>query len=71
MHSVGICGSDVRYWVAGGSGRFVVKEPLLMGHECSGTVSQVGEGVTSLKVGKIRGLTFKIVLISILFLEHT
>ncbi|XP_064594476.1 sorbitol dehydrogenase-like [Liolophura sinensis] len=51
MHSVGICGSDVRYWVAGGSGRFVVREPLLMGHECSGIVSQVGDGVTSLKVG--------------------
>ena len=52
MHSVGICGSDVHYWVAGRIGDFVVKAPMVMGHESSGTVAALGEGVTNLKIGK-------------------
>ncbi|XP_019627053.1 PREDICTED: sorbitol dehydrogenase-like [Branchiostoma belcheri] len=51
MHSVGICGSDVHYWVHGAIGDFVVRAPMILGHEASGTVSEVGEGVTHLKVG--------------------
>ena len=51
MTSVGICGSDVHYWTSGAIGDFIVKEPMLLGHESSGTVSKVGEGVTDLKVG--------------------
>ena len=52
MHAVGICGSDVHYWKRGRIGDFIVKAPMVLGHESSGVVSSVGEGVTHLKVGK-------------------
>ncbi|XP_068266239.1 sorbitol dehydrogenase isoform X3 [Nyctibius grandis] len=51
MHSVGICGSDVHYWQHGQIGDFVVKDPMVLGHEASGTVVKVGSGVTHLKPG--------------------
>ena len=51
--SVGICGSDIKYWQYGQCGRFTVDSPMVMGHEAAGTVVQCGEGVTCLKVGKI------------------
>nr|P0DMQ6.1 RecName: Full=Sorbitol dehydrogenase; Short=SDH; AltName: Full=Polyol dehydrogenase [Gallus gallus] len=51
MHSVGICGSDVHYWQHGRIGDFVVKDPMVLGHEASGTVIKVGAGVTHLKPG--------------------
>ena len=51
MHSVGICGSDIHFWVAGRIGDFAVESPMVMGHECSGVVSALGEGVTHLKIG--------------------
>ena len=51
MHSVGICGSDVHYWKRGAIGDFVVKSPMILGHESSGTVVEVGEKVTNLKPG--------------------
>ncbi|OJJ48067.1 hypothetical protein ASPZODRAFT_14220 [Penicilliopsis zonata CBS 506.65] len=47
----GICGSDVHYWEHGAIGQFVVKDPMVLGHESSGIVSKVGSEVTSLKVG--------------------
>jgi L-idonate 5-dehydrogenase len=34
----GICGSDLHYYYDGANGAFVVKEPLVPGHEISGTV---------------------------------
>ena len=55
MRSVGICGSDVHYWVSGRIGDFVVKAPMVMGHEASGRVAAVAEGVTHLQVGEITG----------------
>ncbi|KAF3686495.1 Sorbitol dehydrogenase [Channa argus] len=51
MHSVGICGSDVHYWQHGRIGDFVVKKPMVLGHEASGRVVKVGSAVTHLKVG--------------------
>lgn len=47
----GICGSDVHYWQHGGIGSFIVKSPMVLGHESSGIVSSVGSGVASLKPG--------------------
>jgi L-idonate 5-dehydrogenase len=35
---VGICGSDLHYYVEGANGAFVVREPLVPGHELSGRV---------------------------------
>lgn len=51
VQQVGICGSDVKYWKEGAIGHFVVTKPLLLGHEISGVISRVGEGVTHLKIG--------------------
>lgn len=47
----GICGSDVHYWQHGAIGHYVVKDPMVLGHESSAVVAQVGDQVTSLKVG--------------------
>ncbi len=54
MKSVGICGSDVHYWTHGSIGDFVVKGPMVMGHESSGIVAGLGEGVTDLQIGRGR-----------------
>lgn len=35
---VGICGSDLHYYFEGANGEFVVREPLIPGHELSGRV---------------------------------
>lgn len=51
INYTGICGSDVHYWVHGAIGKFVVKDPMVLGHESSGTIVEVGEAVTTLKVG--------------------
>ncbi|BCL78703.1 alcohol dehydrogenase [Ktedonobacteria bacterium brp13] len=51
VHTVGICGSDVHYYQHGAIGPFVVREPMVMGHEASGTVVEVGSAVHHLQVG--------------------
>lgn len=51
IHSVGICGSDVHYWKDGRIGRFIVDGPMVLGHEPSGVIKEVGENVTHLKPG--------------------
>jgi D-xylulose reductase len=51
LHTVGICGSDVHYYTHGKIGPFVVNAPMILGHEASGTVVEVGEEVKTLKVG--------------------
>ena len=38
MAYAGICGSDLHYYYDGANGAFVVREPLIPGHEVSGTV---------------------------------
>lgn len=48
---VGVCGSDLHYYEAGGIGENIVKPPFVLGHEAGGTVVEVGEGVRNLKVG--------------------
>ena len=51
MKAVGVCGSDVHYWKNGRIGQFVVEEPLILGHECSGVITDVGEKVSKFAVG--------------------
>ncbi|KMW56140.1 Xylitol dehydrogenase [Candidatus Rhodobacter oscarellae] len=51
MHTVGICGSDVHYYTHGRIGPFVVNAPMILGHEASGTVIEVGADVARLRVG--------------------
>jgi L-iditol 2-dehydrogenase len=52
VRSVGVCGSDTHYYEHGRIGRFVVEEPLVLGHEAAGEVTEVGPGVTRLTVGQ-------------------
>jgi D-xylulose reductase len=51
IHTVGICGSDVHYYLHGRIGPFIVKEPMVLGHEASGTIIEIGKNVNNLKVG--------------------
>ena len=51
MKNVGICGSDVHFYEYGNIGPFVVKKPMVLGHEGAGVVIAVGANVTSFKVG--------------------
>lgn len=48
---VGICGSDVHYLEHGKIGDFIVNGDFILGHECAGTVVEIGTGVENLKVG--------------------
>jgi len=51
MSAVGICGSDVHYLVRGHIGDFVVKSPMVLGHEAAGVVVKCGGKVKNLKPG--------------------
>lgn len=51
LEYVGICGSDVHYYEHGRIGDFVVEGDFMLGHECAGTVVEVGSEVTHLKRG--------------------
>lgn len=51
VRNVGICGSDVHYVQHGFIGPFVVREPMVLGHEASGVIVDVGAEVASLQVG--------------------
>lgn len=51
INTVGICGSDVHYYTHGAIGPFVVREPMILGHEASGTVTEAGAEVEHLKSG--------------------
>jgi D-xylulose reductase len=51
IHTVGICGSDIHYYTHGRIGPFVVNEPMVLGHEASGTITEIGSAVSTLKVG--------------------
>jgi L-iditol 2-dehydrogenase len=52
VSSVGVCGSDTHYYDHGRIGRFVVEQPLVLGHEAAGEVTDLGPGVTRLTVGQ-------------------
>jgi L-iditol 2-dehydrogenase len=51
VRSVGVCGSDVHYFQHGRIGDFVVRAPLVLGHEVSGVIVAVGDGVAGDRVG--------------------
>jgi L-iditol 2-dehydrogenase len=51
VRSVGVCGSDVHYFEHGRIGDFVVRQPLVLGHEASGRIAAVGPGVDGGRVG--------------------
>ena len=47
----GICGSDLHYYQHGGFGTVRVKEPMVLGHEISGTVEAVGAQAAGFAAG--------------------
>jgi L-iditol 2-dehydrogenase len=49
---VGVCGSDVHYFVDGKIGSQVVQYPFVVGHECAAVVAEVGRAVKRVKVGQ-------------------
>ena len=51
IHTVGVCGSDVHYYTHGAIGPYVLREPMVLGHEAAGTVVEVGSEVRNLAVG--------------------
>lgn len=51
VHTVGVCGSDVHYYTHGRIGGYVVRAPMVLGHEASGTIVEVGSAVKGLSVG--------------------
>ena len=51
MLSIGVCGSDIHYYVSGKIGSQVVQYPFTVGHEGAGRVIEVGKGVTHVKPG--------------------
>jgi L-iditol 2-dehydrogenase len=51
VRSVGVCGSDVHYFEHGRIGDFVVREPLVLGHEVSGVIAATGPGVDPGRIG--------------------
>jgi D-xylulose reductase len=51
VDTVGICGSDVHYYTHGRIGSFIVKSPMVLGHEAAGKVIEVGSEVRGFKPG--------------------
>ncbi|KAG5993475.1 hypothetical protein E4U54_003349 [Claviceps lovelessii] len=51
VQSTGLCGSDLHYFNHYRNGDIIVREPLTLGHESSGTVVAVGSDVTNLAPG--------------------
>lgn len=47
----GICGSDLHYYHHGGFGAVKLREPMVLGHEVSGVVAEVGSEVSGLAAG--------------------
>ncbi|MGW2918297.1 NAD(P)-dependent alcohol dehydrogenase [Streptomyces angustmyceticus] len=52
VEAVGTCGSDVHYYRHGRIGDFVVREPLVLGHEAAGTVVACGPGTDARRAGR-------------------
>jgi L-idonate 5-dehydrogenase len=48
----GICGSDLHYYNHGGSGFIRLKEPMTLGHEVAGIISEVGPEISHLAIGE-------------------
>jgi L-iditol 2-dehydrogenase len=52
IETVGVCGSDLHYYKEGRIGPQVVEFPLILGHECGGTIVEAGAEVKGLKPGQ-------------------
>lgn len=52
VRSVGVCASDVHYYLRGQIGGLDVRRPFILGHEFAGVVQAVGQGVQGLRLGQ-------------------
>lgn len=52
IRCVGICGSDAHYYRDGKIGIYVVEDPLILGHECSGEIVDTGKNVKMFSKGE-------------------
>jgi len=52
VRAVGICGSDMHLYDTGRIGPVVLQAPHIPGHEMSGVIAELGDGVTSLAEGQ-------------------
>lgn len=53
IKACGICGSDVHYYKEGAIGEFVVTDPMILGHEAAGIITEKGEKVANLEIGDL------------------
>lgn len=51
VETVGLCGSDLHYYLDGRNGGNVVRSPVILGHEIGGTVAEVGSDVPDSLLG--------------------
>jgi L-idonate 5-dehydrogenase len=49
----GVCGSDLHYYNHGGFGAIRLREPMVLGHEVSAYVQEIGAGVTGFSPGQL------------------
>jgi L-idonate 5-dehydrogenase len=49
----GICGSDLHYYKNGGFGPIKLREPMVLGHEVSGEIVEIGSDVEGLCIGQL------------------
>jgi len=52
VRSGGICGSDIHYFWDGGIGSIRVNDPIILGHEASGTIQALGGDARGLEIGQ-------------------
>ncbi|MCP4318600.1 MAG: L-idonate 5-dehydrogenase [Hyphomicrobiales bacterium] len=53
LETGGVCGSDLHYYNHGGFGAVKLREPMILGHEVSGRVTELGSGVDDLSIGDL------------------
>ncbi|KAF3895743.1 Zinc-dependent alcohol dehydrogenase [Trichophyton interdigitale] len=51
VRATGLCGSDLHYYRHGRNGSFVLRQPLVLGHESVGEVVAVGSSSDSFRIG--------------------
>ncbi|WNS78992.1 NAD(P)-dependent alcohol dehydrogenase [Domibacillus sp. DTU_2020_1001157_1_SI_ALB_TIR_016] len=52
VKAVGLCGSDIHYYEHGKIGDFIVEKPIILGHEVSGEIIDLGKGVQDFEKGQ-------------------
>ena len=49
----GVCGSDLHYYNHGGFGAIRLREPMILGHEVSAHIAEIGPGVSGFTEGQL------------------